>query len=320
MRGIAASSTVFATTISTYVAISMAVPAAAHASTQWLQDNTLPGYSGGPGCATYIAVGPNNQPTIAGCSNSVANQVAYYLNYTSCGKNCFGGTYQWQEMFNSTAGALLPDVVRVEVDQWNTVYAIRGDGHVWGQPVDPGANVYLTDLTDWYVGKQLVDIAVDWTGGYWGLGYPGSGNAAPVYNSPETGPFSPNGPWSQVDAQDNFVGQKIVMWQTNTYSVPVVFDNFQIAYYDPNSGRFLPMPTAQLLDVTDHFVVALGNGFTEIFQYSDSAGTWVDFGSGLTSNGTWIVRIAASNAGPSQLWGFDTSGSIFYNSTAVVPK
>jgi hypothetical protein len=65
-------------------------------SMSWYQDSDLAGLS--PGCASEIAVGPNNVPWALGCGvDNSGNHPISYLKYTAyTGQNCFGGTYSWQ--------------------------------------------------------------------------------------------------------------------------------------------------------------------------------------------------------------------------------
>jgi hypothetical protein len=173
-------------------------------------------------------------------------------------------------------------------------------------------------LYTYAAGRLTGVVADDLNARFWGLGVSSSANNL-VFEY-DIKPGFPT--WTQVDTQDNYTASKIVLFTGNifgqSYQTPVIYNGGQIAFYNSSTGRFVPQQTLPLFDVTDHFVVALQNNRTEIYQYGDLTG-WSDYGSGLTPNGTWIIHIAASNQNPSQLWGLDTNGHIFYGNT-ITPK
>jgi hypothetical protein len=80
-----------------------------------------------------------------------------------------------------------------------------------------------------------------------------------------------------------------------------------------------------VLSLTDHYIDAVNllNDVVGIFQWSDQQQSWTPYISGTTPQNTEIVEIAASQPiqtagngtfGPSQLWGLDHNGHIFYAS------
>jgi hypothetical protein len=305
-----------------FAAVSMVEPKEAFASFRfltWTQDNHIPGFSGGPGCAYAIAVGPNNAPWVLGCGGpDGVNDWVFQLKHQ-------GSSVTWVN--SNKAGTY------VAVGTNSVPWVLTGDGHLSVLVSFFGQGGNFVDETAAYAntgfgGGRLSGIAPVVTGTsawtLWGLGYPLSlfSNQS-IWNAGFTLNSGPTSGWGQVDAQDNAAGWKIVDFAGSvfgtSYQTPVVMNNAGGLYsYDSSTGGFDSFqPPGTVNDVTDHWVITYDNNQRKIFQYFDLQGWNEWIGSLNTPNGTQITRIAYSNTGPSALWGIDTQGHIFTTDTTI---
>jgi hypothetical protein len=303
-----------------YAAIAALDPAAARASEEiiaWTQDVHIPGFSGGPGCANQIAVGPNNVPIVLGCSGpDGVNRWLFQLVYSS-------GTYTW---VNSGAAG-----VSIAVDATSVPWLLTNDGHIWASESIFGNHAWV-DVTALntqdgspFGAGRLSHIAVVTTGTpgvdtIWGLGYSPAANNT-VWDASYDIPIG--GAWSQVDAQDGADGSKLVVF-TGTllgqqYQIPAVINTGGNIYlYSASTTKFVQIAAAPILDVADGWVIANISGVPTLFQFVPLGLDWTEWPSSLNSpNGTSIVRIAYAGLGPSALWGLDTSGHIFTSNPSL---
>ena len=319
---------------------------------EWLQDSTLPGFVGGPGCARQIAVGPNNVPWVLGCnSDSSGNQYIYYLKFTPCSGECFGGSYVW-----TYAGGAATEL---SVDAAGSVWAVTADGQIWTDNVTLPPSIAVPDGTWSSISSsenfggapvpgfgpgrlkgvvamiffddfELVDTTQQFFSGrapilVWGLGYDAPTNKRIFAFNADLGATA----WAQVDAQDGAVATKIALFNTDSAATgltqtPWVINSAGNIYsYSDDLSRFVPMPGGGALDITDHFVVA----YPYIFQWN-GAGAWMNAGTELSSKGTLVLHVAYASSmivqgrtyGPSMLWGLDSLGNIFYASGGPIPR
>ena len=327
---------------------------------EWFQDNSLSGFVGGPGCATQIAVGPNGVPWVMGCNGpNGIDRYVYYLKFSPCTGECFGGSYQW----TYANGA----VSQISVDLEGAVWGVTSDGEIWkadfafssGVALPDGVWVNMTTSpteefpnTTWPgfgVGRlksvvvidsnPIADETFDTQTGFftiphapfkfWGLGYDTPTNKR-IFSYDEAVGVST---WSQMDPQDGADGTRIALFSssspiTGVTQTPWLINSAGTIYsYSFASGSFKQMPGAEALDITDHFVVS----YPYIFQWSDSLlpnPNWVNVGTELTPAESLVIRIAhapaitamGQNIGPSMLWGLDSVGRIFYATNSNIPR
>jgi hypothetical protein len=319
-RTIVSVSRVVGATAAACATLSMVCSTPAFAATifvEWTQDIHLPGFSGSAGCARSIAVGPNNQPWVLGCSGPDGSN----LWIVHLQKN--GSSAMW--MPPNGAG------VYAAVDANSVPWLLTNDGEVWlnvsifnGTPRWIDTNTFYGTTLQYSTGR-LSGIAPVTNGQsdsvLWGLGWPAAANNS-IWNATFDN-LDGGGPWNQVDAQDGAAASKIVLF-TGTlfgtaYQTPVVMNNAgNVFSYNSSTGGFTQIPASPVSDITDHWVIALYDGVPTLFRYQDLGG-WTQFPSGslTTPNGTQIVRIAYSNTGPGALWGIDLAGNIYTSNPSV---
>jgi hypothetical protein len=320
-RTIVPVSRVLGATAAACATLSMLCATPAFAATifvEWTQDIHLPGFSGSAGCARSIAVGPNNQPWVLGCSGpDGSNLFVYQLE-----KN--GSSASW--VTNHGAG------VYVAVDSNSVPWLLTNDGEVWlnvtffnGPPQWSDTSTFYGTTSQYSTGRLsgIAPLATNAQGDWvlWGLGWPAAANNS-IWNA--SFDITDGGdPWSQVDAQDGAAAAKIVLFTGTAfgtaYQTPVVMNNAgNVFSYNSSTGGFTQIPASPVSDITDHWVIALYEGFPTLFRYEDLGGGWTQFPDSLTTpNGTQIVRIAYSNTGPGALWGIDLAGNIYTSNPSV---
>jgi len=162
-----------------------------------------------------------------------------------------------------------------------------------------------------------------------------------IQNIPDYGLVYHGSPgWLQLDGQDRAAGTQLAMFTepgpTNPQTLWLLDGWGGIWQYQ--NGHFVQPPGVNVLQqnnwtvfgLTDHFALAIGvtqvGVVGEVFQWNEQ--TWVPYMTIATPNNTTIKQIAFSEPiqtngfgtfGPSQLWGLDTAGHIFYAAPALPP-
>jgi hypothetical protein len=299
-----------------------AAPLTAHADLQWVSPEAS-------GCATSIAVAPNNIPWVVGCGPGPDNGI-YYLQpvwmQTSCQGICFP-TWAFADGYGRS----------VATDYEGNAYVIGAAGQVWaadflvvtsfnspppttptgswselspnasggfaavGWPSPGGCITSLAvtmnaDIDEAFVTPNFLSFGGPYPY-YYGVGcYSNPNNSIYVY-SPDNGVRS----WAQVDAQDNAAAVNIAMFTvslpTGSIQTPWTLNAEGGLYsYDRNSGRFVgePGPDGFAYALTDHFVaVSQGSpGNAGVYEWNDGTQSWVFYMSLFTASGTQITQIA----------------------------
>jgi hypothetical protein len=322
------------TSVATYTGVAAvdSTPVYAQGSQQWTQAP----YPGLPyGCAVQIAVSGTNVPWVLGCTGPDSGEEwVYVLNFTPCGSNCFGGTYSWVN--TGIAG------VSLSVDEYDLPWVLTKEGHIWSLLPSSSANAYgWTDFTtenesSAFRGGRLSGLAaMDTPDGFilFGLAYPNSGGDNTVYYAIMAGTAEPSftGLWDGSGwGAYNVAGTKIVMFTGPSYQTPFVLKaNGTLLSYVASTNSFTTASGGSITDLTDHYCIANNGGNIGLFAWGDAEQGWYNLGAPETPNGTFIYRVAyaavglAENgtvAGPSQLWGIDTSGDVFSNSLETLPE
>jgi hypothetical protein len=298
------------------------------------------------GCATGISVGPNNIPYVLGCESGVEKGV-YYLQRTN---NCslIGCSHAW----HYTQGAGVQVTVNLNGDPWilnsngAVFWALDGDGNT---PIDRWEQFTpFNETVRTNIGGCLTALAVpSWTGGapedfvtdlprgdyfapaIWGLGCGGAGDNG-VWTLPINWDWHDGKPhgsttWSPVDPGDgNAAGRQIVLFTdsgTNSQTIWLRKSDGSVLEFAGGTfaARILPFGGAAN-DLTDHFALLRSHG---VYQWNDSALGWSTtlYASRFAPNGHAIIHIAysgpinnttAGTIGPSQLWGVDDVGNVYY--------
>lgn len=300
-----------------YLAISTLGSTSSHAACspcgEFQQDTTLPGIAHA-GCATQIAVGPNNVPWVLGCSGpGDGNAWLYKL---SC-----SGTCKWQQQFTPNGTSVAG--VSITIDSSNIPWMTSADGHIWAPLAFNGTEVVEDSTTipgipsSFSSGRasQIVENGI--SGALFALG-------DDLPNHPNVTVFEAQGfsNWNQIGASQGAAGLKLAMFTGNVFGQSyqtLTLTNTQGSFwmYDPSSDSFSQQNGGGIVDLTDHFCVAPSAGAYNLYSWSTLGGVWQNQGVTVTPRGTYVDKIAFANAfqnvGPSQLWGIDTSGNIFYS-------
>jgi hypothetical protein len=300
------------------------------------------------GCATGIAVGPNNVPYVTGCGPGPNNYIYYLAQQTNCSSLSCPQTWHY------TNGAGIQVFVNLDGDPW----ALTSNGATYWVS-DKTTNGTEVPADQWsemtpspYAGGCLSSLAVPLYGGtpyqdlvtgaaesspatllaLWGIGCgtPGVDNAIwelPIQYNFVTRSTSGSTTWQQVDAQDNAAAVQITFFNdpSNNDQVPWVL-TAEGTVYSYARGAFHQNPAPPgVYAITDHFVLAPvsnnqpsgalhWNGSTQTFDSTP----WAD---PVAPSGYSIAQIAYSGPingtakgtiGPSFLWGIDTAGNIYY--------
>ena len=332
------------------------------------------------GCATSIAVGPNDVPWVIGCGSGADNGI-FYLASQDCSPNCFGTTLSWQ----STTGA----AKQVSVNRDGVPFVVNSQGNVYAalthSPFNQYANIFawqnitstpqtcissiaagenngfslvgvtpaeapsndieLLSMKDNFQNQTIYGLGCNafdqhgdrpvfswnWNltdGAYSTCNASTPSGACEVWNSSPgwerlasanygaaqavlyngSGPNNPQGLW----IRDGLGG----LWQYN--------DSMGTFDFGSAANYYLTKYGYPAIALTDHFVdieVTSTIPYLEILQWSDQQGAWVDYMHAITPQNTFIVQIAASQPiqtlgsgtfGPSELWGLDSNGHIFF--------
>ncbi len=282
----------------------------------WTQDINIPGFSGGPGCAKGIAVGPNNAPWVLGCGTTDGFDWQIFQLET------VNGTRQWGS--NGGAG------IALTVDTTSVPWATTVDGHIWLNVTIFGGPSHFIDVTASAItggfpfgSGRLTGISVLVTPqretDIWGLGYTTAPDK-PVYEAVFSSPSIGNpGPWSP---EAGGAGSKIVIFTGTifgqSYQTPWTMNSSgAVSGWVASDNQFEAISTpAPVLDITDHWILTSISGSPYLYQDVDLSG-WLAQAGGTTPNGTNIVQIANSMGSPQVLWGVDTAGHIFTSNTSV---
>jgi hypothetical protein len=298
--------------VAVYATVATLHPTPAYAqSIEWSQDSTLPGLGGSPGCATQIAVGPNNVPWVLGCSGpGNGNSWLYQLVCSETVSGEFGETCKWQSQVNEAAQTVAG--VSISVDEENLPWMTSANGDIW------------TSAFDLSLADGLFDVTAQ---GYWSGGrvsqcvaYTSSDLVNEMYVLGDDLPSHPNvsisesSPLKRIGASQSAAGVKLAMFTGTLFggayqTLTLITTQGTFWTYNPNSDQFVQQAGGYITDITDHYCLA-----NDLFQWSDLGATWVDVDTPITPNGTHIEHIAYANTGPSELWGIDSVGHIFYNS------
>ena len=274
---------------------------------------------------------------------------------TSNGGDCFGGSYSWVYA-NGAATYISVDVtgepwlVTSDGHVWgirflnnNPTTAAQWTVAGWEDHTAQGGENLLGTLINWpgfssgrlsavvTIATQLYGeffklpfngppLGLDGPFDFWGFGYPAATNTAIFEYDVNKSAVA----WTRVDPQDGAAAAKIALFSRESGSeliqTPWVATSSGLVYSFPfssaSSGYFVLMPGANVLDITDHHVIA----YPYVYQWSDKSSTWNNIGSMLTSANTLALRLAHAPAvtvegqsfGPSRLWAIDSNGHIFY--------
>jgi hypothetical protein len=157
---------------------------------------------------------------------------------------------------------------------------------------------------------------------FWGLlsGPSGQNHSVAEYNAKVTTTFWDSPQAGSVAVQIALF--KTINPQTNLPAqIPWVLQNTGdiFSYYYPTKS-FVHMAGAAT-SLTDHYVVgSIGGIPSGIYKWDDNAESWDYITTNILPNGNWITQLAYSGAvtvngstwGPSELWGLDNTGAIYF--------
>ncbi len=318
-------------------------PRPANATLQWVK-----AFAGG--CATAIAVAPNNVPWILGCGNTADREIFYMGE--SCNPICLPTWVDDQlsanditteytgEVFATTSGGAVyatgwqGNPLTPIIGKWGEISPNNVTGF-FGPVSNPGGCISALavtsdfEKTETFVTGTVPDSDPDQGEYFYGLGCSSNPDNSIYVYGPENGLMS----WQQVDPAHGSAAAQLVMFNqsstTSTLSQSLWVLNSLGSVFRYNGSTFdaISTPGTGVYSITDHFI-AYNSGpvFQEVAQWNDSTQSWQDYIGTATPDGTWIAEIAYANGvlqttngpvGPSALWGVDDTGVIY--SVADVP-
>jgi hypothetical protein len=290
---------------------------------QWVQESA-------GGCATSIAVAPNDVPWVIGC-NGNADAGVYYLQYGGSDPTCKSLICDDKWIYD---GAFAKNIT---TDYHGSAYVTNSNGELWSanwtEPKALGDRTpgipngtwmehspsYLGDPRNGPGGCVTAAVAgTDDNCGYEGFVTPmvgclfpddkysvvlgcGRGSNNYLYEWVHGTPIY----WAQLDAQHAATASQIAIFTQSSPTSPVptlwtLDSTGQLASY--NGVRFVPEPNASTVAwaITDHFVAAYQPslprhpGSSGIYQWNDDSQTWSYFIAATAPNGHTIMHIAYS--------------------------